>query len=1025
MTNDDGAFNDGVHGGNGEPEGIQDGAPGATPPAPSPGLGNAIGSQFDPPPPPPGSPTPPVVNPPTTEWGTVTPSAPTPAPPPAAAAPTPPSPAADQTQPMTWSNTTPPAAPAAAPSAPNPNAGMGYNTPGQAAEYPVVGEAAGNSGKGSSKLPWIFAVVAAVLLLGGGGFFAVSAFGASGGADTPEDAVDSMLAALGEEDFVTMAELLEPSERRTIAEPALTELLPELQRLGVIDDSADAADVEGVDIEFIDVEYRVEGLVGVSDMQHVYLTGGEVSSSISGADLPFGSDVDTSDMDQQTSETIEETDTPLVVVERDGRWYFSMWFTVAEAARLDAGERLPTAAEEPARLPGDSPEGAVEGLFTAMVDFDLESMIGHMDPDEMAVLYRYSPLFLDEAQSELADARNDLLAEGIEWNMTDFDFEVDESGDDAVVTMRGFTFDVSGPDFELEIVYSRDLLTGQLNIEDVRGSMSASTTLFNIEGSADGESFDAEIGVDPEGLRIFGSANAAGDSFEGELVLDENGGCSRYEVTGTDGTSESGCLEDEADLEGIAPIIEAMEEWPAEFPGVSIRVRQTDGGWYVSPIGTMFDGVIKALEGIEEGEFEEVFNPVADLADDAITDPLDILDDATGSMSDDDVLGGFDDPTGEDITFVNVFDGTIDEFSGEISSNGFDTFVIELEAGSAVIVSVESRGSGLDTTLSAIDPFGSQVAFNDDADSIADLSNGLDSQVVVFADQAGEYSFEVAGFGTSSGSYVLTIDRASDGIVDPEGTDGGANPDDDLGEIFLEDVTPVIVGAEESAQFVGSIDDPNAVDSFELELGAGETITVTVEGDATGELDPIVTVLDPDVFELGRNDDAPTSAGLANSRDSQVTVVTETAGTHFIDVEAWAGGSSGGYTVTIERGAAGAVAPDDTPAAGTDIVVASGATEVFQGTVTDPVVYNVDLVAGESLVVTVESADPTQLDPVVSLLFDGTEIDRNDDAADSTAVADIFDSQLIVEPTSSGIHQIEVRGFGTTSGAFTMTVQRG
>ena len=917
--------------------------------------------------------------------------------------------------PNTWSSTTP--------SAPDAGVPTGYATPEHVGEYAMAGAVAGDSGKGSSKLPWIFAVVAAVLLLGGGGFFAVSAFGASGGADSPEDAIDTMLAAMGEEDFVSIAELMEPSERRTIAEPALTELLPELKRLGLVDDSADAASVDGVDLVFTDVEYRVEELVGVDDMRHVFLTGGEVSTTINAADLPFTSDVDTSDLDAQTSQSIEDNETPIVFVERDGRWYFSMWFTIAEAARLDASERLPTADEEPARIPGDSPEAAIEGLFTSMVDFDLESMIGHMDPDEMAVLYRYSPLFLAEAQSDLADARNELLAEGISWDMTDFDFDVDESGDDAVVTMRGFTFDVTGPDFDVEVVYARDLLTGELAIEDVRGSLSASPTLFNIEGAAEGSVFDAEIGVDPEGLRVFGSANVDGETFEGELVLDETSGCSRYEITGSDGTNESGCLEDDGDLEGIGPIVEAMEDWPTEFPGVSFRARQTDGGWYVSPIATMFDGVIKALEGIEEGEFDEVFNPVADVAEDAIIDPFDILDGASGSVSDDDILGGFSDPIAEDTTFITVADGAVEDFGGEVDSNGFDTYVLNLEAGSAVVLSAQSLGSGLDTTLAVLDPNGLEIAFNDDAEFDLDPSSGFDSQLVVFPDQAGEYAIEVAGFGTSSGSYVLTVDRASDGIIDSEGT--VTDPDDDPGELFLEDITPVVVGPNETAQFVGSIDDPAATDSFEIELGAGETVTVTVEADAAATLDPVVTVFDPDVFEIGTNDDAPAAANLGSTRDSQLTVVTQVAGLHFIDIESWLGGSSGAYTVTIERGEAGAIVPDDTALAAIDIVVPAGSTEVFQGTVSDPQLYNIDLTAGDSLVITVESADPTQLDPVVSLLLDGAQIDRNDDAADSTAVADTFDSQLIVEVASSGTHQIEVTGFGVTQGAFTMTVERG
>ena len=114
------------------------------------------------------------------------------------------------------------------------------------------------------------ALVGAIVLLGGGGFFALSALGASGGADSPEQAVDELIEALSNEDFVTMAELLEPSERRSVAEPVITEILPELVRIGMFDDSVDEAAVDGVDLEYTDVECRVDPLAGNPDLVHVF-----------------------------------------------------------------------------------------------------------------------------------------------------------------------------------------------------------------------------------------------------------------------------------------------------------------------------------------------------------------------------------------------------------------------------------------------------------------------------------------------------------------------------------------------------------------------------------------------------------------------------------------------------------------------------------------------------------------------------------------------------------------------------------
>ena len=206
----------------------------------------------------------------------------------------------------------------------------GYTTPTNSVEYELVDSDAGSGG--SSKLPWIFAVIAAVFLLGGGAFFAASALGASGGEASPEEAIDSLLAAMEEEDFVAVAELLEPSERRTLAEPAITELLPELVRLDVFDESADAGDVEGLDLAFTNVEHRVDRPVGVDDIAHVFITSCELATNVDGDLLPFSDGFDTGDLSSEQSQSLVDPDVPLVFVERDGSWYFSCLLYTSDAA---------------------------------------------------------------------------------------------------------------------------------------------------------------------------------------------------------------------------------------------------------------------------------------------------------------------------------------------------------------------------------------------------------------------------------------------------------------------------------------------------------------------------------------------------------------------------------------------------------------------------------------------------------------------------------------------------------------------
>lgn len=746
-----------------------------------------------------------------------------------------------------------------------------------------------SSGGGSSKLPWIVAVVAAVVLLGGGAFFAASIFGAAGGADSPEAAADGLLAALENEDFVTAAELLEPSERRTIAEPMLTEVLPELVRLGAVDESTEADNVEDFDLNLTETEFRVEEVPGADDLRYVFLSGGEL------------------DIDGTTEVLPTDAETPLVIVERDGQWYYSLWFTIAENARIESGEAIPLQAEAPAAIPSDSPEGAVEGMMNAVSDLDLRAMIGHMDPEEMAALYRYSPLFLDEAQQALDDVQGDLASEGFSWELSDFDFDVDQSGDDAVVSMRGFTLNVEAADFGMDLTYQRENLNGGFVFEGGSLTIDATTTEWNVDGSVDGDSIDVNIVVDPENLSVSGSAMVAGDSGQGEITFDPTGACSAYSVSTTSGgetDEESGCVEEDGGSDFVVgPIIEAFEDWPTEFPGIDMTVRQTDGGWYVSPMGTIFDGIVSGLESVEEEDFDGLFDDVADgftsgIADD-VTDGL-IGNDDDIFIDDDFTEPDFDfsDPVVEDITILN-YDSSEPLFvAGEISLNTFDVFEFEVEEGESTLVTVVATSdSFLDTLVTVRDVDGFEIARNDDA--IADLPSSLDSQTSFVANSTGTYIVEVSAFSNGSeGEYELTIEPGEvDLSLEPE---------------------------------AGIIDEPLVTPPSELEPQSSVEV-------ASGER---------------------------------------------VQLDGFVGGSQG------------------------------------------DAIYDIALTGGDAVVITVESNDPDALDPRVTLFLDGISVGSNDDAADSSLVADLFDSRLEVTPSSDGTYLIQVDGFAGSEGDFVMTIER-
>lgn len=666
---------------------------------------------------------------------------------------------------------------------------------------------------GTSKLPWFAALTGALVLLVGGGFFALTAFAATGGAATPEQAVDSLIAAANDEDFITLAELLEPSERRTIAEPMITEILPEMIRLGVFDDSVDAGNVEGFDWEFSDVTYRVETLAQNPDMVHVYFTGGQAAAEFNAVDFPFGDDFrerfgDDFEDEPRVVEDIEESGNPMVLVERDGRWYMSVMFTLAENARLETGQRLPPMSEAPVALGSGSPEGAFTAMFAEMVEMDLEGFIGRMDPAELAVLYRYSPLFVDEAQDGLDAFQRAMDESNVSWDIGGFDFEVEADGDEAVVTLRGFTLDVNSDDVDLSFTYSRDQISGRVDARDWgRASIEATPTRWVIEGVLDGEPLSVEIDIDPEARSISGSGEIEGTTVSGELALDADGMCSRYSVTASDGTQEQGCLEDQFFGGGedfvIQQYIGVFDDFASDFGGIPMAAHKTDGEWYVSPVSTMLNYYINYLEEIDEGEFDEMmdamdaasavgfgslnrFDQTEMFSDDVMFSDDAMFGESTDSFGDveelssqdfEDLMAEFEEqledlddgdfefppalePVPGDELVVDPARGKSFSVEGDLVEGEFDTVTIDLTAGEIVTVTVEADpDSDLDTTVELFGPNGS-IAYNDDA--LSEIGIGfLDSQIKTPIGVDATYTIEIhsfADFGT--GAYTLTIERS-------------------------------------------------------------------------------------------------------------------------------------------------------------------------------------------------------------------------------------------------------------------------
>jgi hypothetical protein len=272
--------------------------------------------------------------------------------------------------------------------------------------------------------------------------FAVTSLGANDGAATPEAAVERLFDAVSNEDLVGVLESLTPGERSAML-PGIRGVASELQRLRILSDDLDLGGLSGIEFDVAGLELASEGLgPGVAG---VAITAGTITSTFEPASLPIGdnlaalldlADLHPADLEPDTTtEDLSEGDVHIAVIEEGGGWHVSLLYSIAEAARRDAGLPVPAFGAGVAAAGASSPEAVVEELAAAATRLDLRRAIALLAPDEMRALQDYAPLFLDEVEAE----RDEWLAdEDVELTIDRLDLETDRDGDTAFVSISGF-----------------------------------------------------------------------------------------------------------------------------------------------------------------------------------------------------------------------------------------------------------------------------------------------------------------------------------------------------------------------------------------------------------------------------------------------------------------------------------------------------------------------------------------------------------------------------------------------------------
>ncbi len=249
------------------------------------------------------------------------------------------------------------------------------------------------------------AAVLAVLGVAGAGLFTFSWIAGGDGHDSPESAATAFVEAMTAEDVVGMLETLPPAEREPWTE-SLEALVGETERLALTQ-GADLGDITGVDLELASLTATPEqlgpGIVAVH-LNGTLTVGADraampLSEPLSGlvADSGWGTDLDT------TAASIEAdlaaADLFVVAVERDGSWYASPGYTLAEYIRRAQQQPLPVFGQRPIPPVGaESPTQAAALFMEALNGLNLPAIVEITAPSENDYIYDYAPLFLDEWQ---------------------------------------------------------------------------------------------------------------------------------------------------------------------------------------------------------------------------------------------------------------------------------------------------------------------------------------------------------------------------------------------------------------------------------------------------------------------------------------------------------------------------------------------------------------------------------------------------------------------------------------------------
>lgn len=229
------------------------------------------------------------------------------------------------------------------------------------------------------------------------------------GQDNPTQAATNLVNSLSQGDVLGVLESLTPAESALLVDfnAKTTQRLKELK---VYKEDADPNKLHGAKVEATNLKYDEKGAEKVNDhLTITKLVGGTVSLHTDINELPLTEEfmeaafpdgmVSTEPTNEKVdiAEVVKESGEPIRIatVKVDGKWYPSLFYTVADYALLDAGEEWPS--EPIANNGAGSAEEAVKEMVQAGINADVERVIELLPPDEMGALHDAGPVVVEAA----------------------------------------------------------------------------------------------------------------------------------------------------------------------------------------------------------------------------------------------------------------------------------------------------------------------------------------------------------------------------------------------------------------------------------------------------------------------------------------------------------------------------------------------------------------------------------------------------------------------------------------------------